>query len=236
LDSERRRLVAAQAVAKVGSWEIDLETRAVTWSDETYHVFETDPALSPLTHEGFIEALHPDDRAAVERNFSASIDECRAGVDEYRIVVGDGRLKVVEERWGIFCDEAGKPLRAVGTVQDVTERNEAHVALQKEREFLAALVENVSDGIVSCDADGFITLFNGTTREFHGLPAEAIPAERWAEHFDLYLPDGKTLMQKEQIPLFRALQEGFVRDAEMVIAPRNGDCAADPGQRAGVYG
>ncbi|MBA2272251.1 MAG: PAS domain S-box protein [Chthoniobacterales bacterium] len=94
--------------------------------------------------------------------------------------------------------------------------------MAKEREFLAAVVDNVSDGIVSCDANGVIALFNGATREFHGLPAEPIAADEWAEHFDLYLPDGKTLMRKEQIPLFRALEEGFVKDAEMVIAPREG--------------
>jgi len=109
---------------------------------------------------------------------------------------------------------------------EIAERKESHVALQKEREFLAALVDNVSDGIVACDAKGVLTLFNGATREFHGLPAEAIPASEWAEHFDLYLPDGVTLMAKEEIPLFRALEHGSVRDAEMVIAPRQGRARA----------
>jgi PAS domain S-box-containing protein len=102
------------------------------------------------------------------------------------------------------------------------ERKRGEEALQKERELLTALFENVADGIVACDAEGVLTLFNRATREMHDLPVEAIPAEQWAEHFDLYLPDGKTLMKKEQIPLFRALQEGSVRNVEMVIATRNG--------------
>ncbi len=101
------------------------------------------------------------------------------------------------------------------------ERKRAQEALQKEREMLTALFENVADGIVACDAEGVLTLFNRATREMHGLPVEAIPAEQWAEHFDLYLPDGKTLMTKEQIPLFRALHEGSVRDVEMVIGTGN---------------
>ncbi len=118
-------------------------------------------------------------------------------------------------------DFEGTPAR-IAVLVDVTQRHEAQIALRKEREFLAAVVDNVSDGIVSCDASGVIALFNAATREFHGLPAEPIAADEWAEHFDLYLPDGKTLMRKEQIPLFRALEEGFVNDAEMVIAPREG--------------
>ncbi len=115
----------------------------------------------------------------------------------------------------------GTPAR-IAVLVDVTERNEAQIALRKEREFLAAVVDNVSDGIVSCDANGVIALFNAATRELHGLPAEPIAADEWAEHFDLYLPDGKTLMRKEQIPLFRALEEGHVTDVEMVIAPLEG--------------
>ena len=102
------------------------------------------------------------------------------------------------------------------------EHREAEASIREEREFLHALVENVTDAIVSCDAQGVITLFNRATRELHGLPGEAIPAERWAEHFDLYLPDGKTPMTKEEIPLFRALHEGSVHDAPMVIAPKGG--------------
>jgi PAS domain S-box-containing protein len=100
------------------------------------------------------------------------------------------------------------------------EHRQAEGALRKEREFLHALVENVTDAIVSCDGNGVITLFNRATRELHGLPGEPIPADRWAEHFDLYLPDGVTPMPQEQIPLFRALHEGSVRNAEMVIAPK----------------
>ncbi len=115
-------------------------------------------------------------------------------------------------------------LRGVNALlqKEIAGHEAAHAALQKEREFLAAIVENVTDGIVSCDAAGVITLFNGATREFHGLPAEPVPAEQWAKHFDIFLEDGITPMQMEQIPLFRALQEGSVRDAEMVVAPRHG--------------
>jgi len=113
--------------------------------------------------------------------------------------------------------------RARRRAEDATrEHRRVELSLQEEREFLRALIENVGDAIVACDAHGVITLFNRVTREFHGLPGDPIPADQWAEHFDLYLPDGTTRMPREQIPLFRALHEGAVRDAEMVIAPKGG--------------
>ncbi|MBD2043481.1 PAS domain S-box protein [Microcoleus sp. FACHB-672] len=106
--------------------------------------------------------------------------------------------------------------------QEMAERRRAEEALYKEQEFLSALLNNLADGIVACDANGILTLFNRATQEFHGLPAQPIPAGEWAQHFDLYLPDGKTPMQREDIPLFRALQGEAVRDVEMVIVPKQG--------------
>src|SRR5918993_1352630 len=96
------------------------------------------------------------------------------------------------------------------------------VSIQNRQEFLAAVLESVEDGIVACDAEGILTLFNRAAREFHGLTETPIPPDRWAEYYDLYLPDGETRMSKEEVPLFRALGGEHVRDVEMVIAPRRG--------------
>jgi signal transduction histidine kinase/DNA-binding response OmpR family regulator len=95
----------------------------------------------------------------------------------------------------------------------------AQQALQAERAFLAAVLEAVEDGVVACDAEGRLTLFNRATREFHGLPAEPLPPERWTDHYALYRPDGRTPLPKEEVPLYRALNGERVTGAEMVIAP-----------------
>ncbi len=97
--------------------------------------------------------------------------------------------------------------------------------LEEKREFVEALLDNIEAGIVACDAEGRLTLFNQATRKFHGLPEAPLPADEWAEHYDLYLPDGVTRMQMEDVPLFRALKGEQVRDAEMVIAPREAGVA-----------
>jgi diguanylate cyclase (GGDEF)-like protein/PAS domain S-box-containing protein len=97
----------------------------------------------------------------------------------------------------------------------------AEQALHKEREFLKALLESLSDGIVACDGNGILTVFNRATREFHGLPEEPLPADLWADRYSLFLADGKTRMSRDQVPLFRALSGETLRDAEFVIAPQN---------------
>ncbi|MER3587615.1 MAG: diguanylate cyclase, partial [Mastigocladus sp. ERB_26_1] len=105
---------------------------------------------------------------------------------------------------------------------EIAERQQAEAALQKEQELLRVLLDNVQAGIVACNAEGILTLFNRAAREFHGLPEQPLPPQQWAEHYDLYLPDGKTRMSKNDIPLFRALQGQTIKNVEMVIAPKHG--------------
>ena len=97
------------------------------------------------------------------------------------------------------------------------------VSIQNRQEFLAAVLESVEDGIVACDAEGILTLFNRAAREFHGLTETPIPPDRWAEYYDLYLPDGRDAdEQGGSAALPRAGRRDASRDVEMVIAPRRG--------------
>ncbi|MBD0269362.1 MAG: GAF domain-containing protein, partial [Cyanobacteria bacterium Co-bin8] len=105
---------------------------------------------------------------------------------------------------------------------EVAERQQAEAALYQEQELLKVLLDNVQAGIVACDAEGRLTLFNRVAREFHGLPPQPLPPERWAAHYDLYRPDGETPLPLDEIPLFQALQGQSVKNVEMVIAPKQG--------------
>ncbi|WP_334899145.1 PAS domain S-box protein [Nostoc sp.] len=107
-------------------------------------------------------------------------------------------------------------------IRSEIERQQAEEILQKEREFLKVLLDNVGAGIVACNADGILTLSNRTLQEWHNLPEQLISAEEWVQRYDLYLADGKTPMPKENSPLFRALQGERVHDLEMVMIPKYG--------------
>lgn len=89
--------------------------------------------------------------------------------------------------------------------------------LTVERTFLRGVLENLEEGVVACDAEGRLTLFNRANQGFHGQSVESMPPERWAQHYNLYHADGVTLLEPTEVPLYRAWRGEVVRDVEMVI-------------------
>ncbi|BDM83054.1 PAS domain-containing protein [Acaryochloris marina] len=110
----------------------------------------------------------------------------------------------------------------VGTLQST----DVVIPLQSEwdytQKFLQALLDNLSNGIVACNNQGVLTLFNSSAQELHGLPLCPIPAEQWASYYHLYQADGTTSLPQDDIPLYRALQGESVHNAEIVVKPSQG--------------
>jgi diguanylate cyclase (GGDEF)-like protein/PAS domain S-box-containing protein len=159
----------------------------------------------------------PRARAALEDGLHAAFG--------FPIVSSTGVLGVAE----FFSSAIQAPdqdlLRMMDTVGSLLaqfiERTRAERKLEQDGEFLSALLNNVSEGIIACDERGILTVFNRATTELHGLPAEPLPPEQWAEHYDLYLAGGLTRMPTEQLPLVRAFNGETVRDVEIVVAPKD---------------
>ena len=122
LAAEKARLLEVQAVANVGSWATDLKTYQVEWSEQTHRIFETPPDTFQASHPAFLALVHPDDRAAVDDAFRRSFHERTTCAIEHRILLPDGRIKFLEERWRSFQDGDGTPIRAVGTCRDITKQ------------------------------------------------------------------------------------------------------------------
>lgn len=141
LEEERARLLAAQSVAKVGSWHTDLATGVLTWSAETYRIFETDDAHFNQTYAAFLAHVHPEDRAAVDRALTASLEQRTPFTIEHRVLFADGRVKVVEERWLVSHDGAGRPVEAIGTCRDITAQKLAEARIRHLNRVYAVLTE-----------------------------------------------------------------------------------------------
>lgn len=104
----------------------------------------------------------------------------------------------------------------VRSIRYAIERTQIEQDLRREQEFLKAVLGNVASVIVACDADGVLTFFDRATQELYRVP---VPPEEWAQHFGLYMADGKTLMRMEDVPLFQAFQGKSILNVEMVTAP-----------------
>jgi PAS domain S-box-containing protein len=112
--------------------------------------------------------------------------------------------------------------RALAEAEERRRRKQAEHDLLAEQQFLWAVLDNIEAGIAACDESGTLTLFNRVAREMHGLPPEPLPPERWADHYRLFGPDGKTPMEQDQLPLSKALRGESVRNVEMMIVPNEG--------------
>jgi PAS domain S-box-containing protein len=137
LRASEAALNEAQAVARLGSWTLDIRNGHLLWSDQAYRLFGIPPG-TPLTLDSFIACLHPEDRDAVLAAWSAALRGAPYDI-EHRTVTAGGVLWV-RERAELRFDEAGAPYFAVGTVQDITERKEAEAELDRYRHHLEDVV------------------------------------------------------------------------------------------------
>lgn len=115
-------------------------------------------------------------------------------------------------------------LTAIGMAVAATSERRRSVQdkLAREKDFVSTLLDGLADAVIACDAHGNLTRFNERAREIHGLPAAPVPADQWAEHYDIYRPGTDEHPAKEALPLYRALQGEQVHDAELDVAPQNG--------------
>ena len=118
LEKREQELLEAQRIAKVGSFDWNLQTRTSEYTPALLDILESDTTPG---YEAFINNIHPDDRKRVEEAMALSLEngqyEC-----EYRYRVG-GREKILWARGGISYQD-GKPYKMIGTLQDITERKQ----------------------------------------------------------------------------------------------------------------
>jgi diguanylate cyclase (GGDEF)-like protein len=124
-------LQEAEGLTHVGSWELNHRTGELLLSRETYSILGTSPDAETPTYELVLSRVHPDDRALVDATFREASRSGRSYRIEYRLLLDDGRLKMVLERGRTTLDADGLPLCTVGTVQDISEQHEIQQRLER---------------------------------------------------------------------------------------------------------
>lgn len=135
LEQNEQKLINAQSIAKTGNWEIVFETNEMFWSDEIYSIFEIGKDY-PLTIDNYNRLIHPDDIAQLTESFINSLEHKESFNSTHRILASKDKIKYVEEKGYTVYDKKGKPLRFLGTTQDITERKLVEIELQKSKSYL----------------------------------------------------------------------------------------------------
>ncbi len=136
-------LAEAQRIAHLGHWEYDLVSNKVFWSDEVFRIFGLEPQESVPTRELFYSFIHPEDLAAVEEIEKEAFSSGKYGPYDYRIIRRDGSIRFLSSLGESRFDPEGRPLRLMGTTQDITERQQAEEALKESEERLRQLASQL---------------------------------------------------------------------------------------------
>ena len=125
LRRSEERYALAQRIASIGSWDWDILTGDLHWSDRIEPMFGFAPGEFVATYEGFLQCVHPEDRQYVIDSVDACVNEGRDYDIEHRIVWSDGTVRWVSETGDVVRDKDGKAIRMLGVVQDITARKQA---------------------------------------------------------------------------------------------------------------
>ncbi|MFH1569995.1 MAG: PAS domain S-box protein, partial [Gemmatimonadota bacterium] len=230
----------AQQVANVGSWMWHTKTNRLEWSDQMYRIFGLDrDSFSGELPEVIARAIHPDDRAAVERSNASVVRERRPVPLEYRVIRPDGTVRVVWAEAGeLLLDGAGNPEALTGIVQDITERQRAEEELRQSQERLLHITDAVPVLIGHVTDEITYDFLNGAYERWFGAPREALLGRRVEDVLDpaayaRSLPHIQAALRGEEARFdgVATLPDGSVKHFENHLLP---DVLAD-GQVAGYY-
>ena len=205
------RLSLATGVAKVGVWEWDLASNALTWDATMFEIYGF-PFVVPMPYEKWSAAVYPEDLPAVEATLREAIDEKGRGSADFRIILADGTVRNVSTVGRVVLDEHANVSRVIGTTQDITERKKTENKLRQ----LATIVESSDDAIVSRTLDGTIQSWNGAAERMYEYSA----AEAIGKPISILYPHGQ---RDEILAILEKIKRGdIVRNFETIRATKDG--------------
>lgn len=129
-------LIDAQHIARLGSWEWDVQNNTVSWSDELYEIYERKPGSIELNYESFLTVNHPDDVEYTKSIIGKAYTDKEPFDYFHRIMTPENRVKTVKSTGEVFTDADGNITRMFGTCLDVTEIKETEEKLRDSEEQL----------------------------------------------------------------------------------------------------
>jgi PAS domain S-box-containing protein len=175
----------AERLARTGTWEWDLESDELLWSDNMYRLLGSGPGEVTPSPEYVLSRMHSADRVRVERELEAARQDGSLPNVTYRVVWPGGGVRWLRSFSELAETRDGRPLRMVGAVQDVTELVEAQRATAESLTLVEALQDSAPMGFALVDRELRVVRLNSVLAEVNGAPVE----EQIGRHMAELVPD-----------------------------------------------
>jgi len=189
LQQSEAALAKAQTIANLGSWEWEISSGEVRWSEQMFRIFDAEPHAFLPSYQDFLSRICPEDRPRVEAKTNESLAQGKSYSVEFRLPSRDGKLHTILSHAEVELSGNGQIVRVFGTCLDITERKEAEAA----RSLLAAIVESSQDAIIGKDLDGRVASWNQAAEDLFGYTA----AEMLGQTLDILFPPNRYAEEKQ---------------------------------------
>lgn len=176
LQASEQRMLDAQRIARMGSYDWNIATDTNEWSDELYRIYGCEPQSFNASYERFLSFIHPDDRDRIKEVHRRAYETGEPYQIEERIVRPDGEIRILTSNGRVVMDERGTPIRMVGVCMDVTDQRMAEAASKRDGERFQALVESAPDAVLVVTSSGAIVQSNRQAEALFGYDEAELAA------------------------------------------------------------
>lgn len=190
LRKERNNLIRAQRLVQMGSWEIDMTSKQIYWSEETYRIHGITKKQYDETYEGLLKFVHPDDMDRM-KNILENPRKEQYFEDELRIIRPDGAVRNIRSVLETIFDKNGNPTYIYGVTKDITEKKELQKKLDDEKRILNGLrkkfqflIQHCNDCFGIMSPDGIILYVSPAVEKLSGYSPEEVTGKSIFEFLD----------------------------------------------------
>jgi PAS domain S-box-containing protein len=215
----RESLAKAQQIAKLGSWEWDINTGKEIWSDEQYRIFGFEPGEISPNYNSFTDRMYPDDVDKVLKAIADTFDNTKPYKVDFRIRPKQGGIKYIEALGEVYYDDKGKPKKMIGTALDVTERK----LLEAEKKNIENILEQTSKtaliGTWEIDLTTNEMKWDTMTKAIYEVPADYEPTVETSLNF---IKD-EMLREKYSAEMAETIKTEVQHDLELQMVTAKGN-------------
>jgi signal transduction histidine kinase/DNA-binding response OmpR family regulator len=210
LRQSEARLREAQQIAHLGSWELDVVTQKVTWSEEIFTILSLDPDSTTLTHEEFIQFLAPQEQERLKLLNERAIRYRESFTLDLEIVYADGSIGYIFIKTEPIWNSLGQVIRLLGIVMDISDRYAMQEALRRSEERARATLRALPDLVFRVDCEGKYLDFMVSTQGRYLVDPQQLIGKNFYDAFPI--PTSAIYAERK----YAALQQALVTQAVQI--------------------